>query len=179
MKTATEADINRWLLEYDEKHFAGNLSIWKVVIGIHSDMKTESEGCCVREERTIYLSKVILDHPETFIKEILIHEIAHIRGGDYHGKKFKTELRRLQQEGAPVNELDFADVHYATGKEVLRWVDRTIGMGATVEQAQEYVADKYGISVEEFVRNHPKASKGTPGLDEALNAPPPWHIISD
>lgn len=90
MKTAVEADLNLWFREFDDKHFAGKLSSWKVVVGVHSDMTPDSRGCSVRKEKTIYIHERVLALPAVEIKKILSHEIAHIRGGDYHGKKFKS-----------------------------------------------------------------------------------------
>ena len=79
----------------------------------------------------------------------------------------------MQEEGAPVYEADFKEVKYATSKYVQWWIDKAIGMGATIEQAQERAAKDYGISVEELIRRYPEASKGTPGHKEALSAPQP------
>ena len=173
MKTTTKADINRWLRVFDEKLFAGKLSSWIVVIGDHHAMVDGSLGCCVRREKSIYMPKNIFDLTETGIIGVLLHELAHIRGGDYHGKKFKNEIQRFQQEGAPINKEDLEDVKYATGKFVRWFIDHSIVRGFTLEQAQEIVAKKYSVSTEEFLRRYPKASKGTPGIED-INTPPPW-----
>ena len=103
MKVTTEADLNRWFREFDEKHFDGKLSSWKVVVGFHPDMTTDSRGCTVRKEKTIYIPENTLTISVSTLKAALLHEIAHIHGGDYHGEKFKKELKRLQKEGAPVS----------------------------------------------------------------------------
>lgn len=180
MKTTTEADLNHWLREFDVKHFAGRISIWKVVIGDHPDMANGSGGCIVRKERLIYIPTRVLDRPEIEIKSILLHELAHIRGGDYHGKKFRNEIRRFQQEGAPIDKADLADVIYATGKYVRKSIDRSIVEGYTLELAQAEVAEKYGISTDELLRRYPKASKGSPAGVENINTPPPsWQLTDD
>lgn len=73
-----------------------------------------------------------------------------------------------------MDETDFEEVKYLTSKYVRWWIDKAIASGGTIEQDQECVAEDYRISVEELRRRYPEASKGTPGLEEAISAPPRW-----
>ena len=56
-------------------------------------------GCIIRKARII---KLLLDSEET-MEANLLHEMAHAATNDYHGPKWRDEMRRLRLARAPVH----------------------------------------------------------------------------
>ena len=103
--------------DFNDRYFAGRLPDYRVRVVRqmscqHQGSLHHFDGECRRRERAITLAGQTvlggarLTHTEEDMRQILIHEMAHAATNDYHGLKWRGEMRRLAQLGAPVQADD-------------------------------------------------------------------------
>jgi hypothetical protein len=93
----------------------------------------------------------------------LIHEMAHVATNNYHGGKFRTEMQRLSQSGAPVEEADLREgLQYVTRAEVEGTASQYFCEfpGDSVREAVGRIGrERYNMTAKAFKRRFPWATQ--------------------
>lgn len=173
MTAASGKDLNRWFDKFNEQYFNGRLKSWSVTIGDHTEAPNV-HGYCDRSTKTLFIGEVAL-FDRDIAQSTLLHEMTHASVGQWHGQRFMREMQRLEQADAPVHDAEFREAIRPTAAYVRSSIDDAmLESGLTLAQAQESVADFFGMTLEDLLRRFPKASKGDAKLRELVMSPRPW-----
>lgn len=165
MAQVSDEDLQTWFDQFNQQYFSGRLSKWKLVVGDSPDPDVvDVGGSCDSKTKTIYVTERSL-HDSREAQGMLLHEMVHARVGGYHGDKFKQELTRLKNLGAPVSEVDFTEGMRPNADYVRERIDDALLEGLTLKQAQENAAWEYGMSRAALLHRFPGASKGSGSVD--------------
>lgn len=158
-------DLKKWLDQFNHQYYNGRLSKWKLVIGDPPNPDYVGiSGYCDPKTKTIYVTEISRYNRKT-AQAALLHEMAHTSAGNWHGEKFKHEMMRLKNSGAPVGESDFAERLPLTAIDVREKIDELILGDSTLAKAQEIVARLNMLSLAALLRLFPGASKGSGSVD--------------
>ena len=103
----TERDLARMFQEFNTRFFGGQLPMYRIRVVRRVPAKGHVHGgLCDRANHRIYISESVIQDTEECVG-LLLHEMAHAASGDWHGQRFKREMARLKDAGAPVSEADF------------------------------------------------------------------------
>jgi len=161
----TQSDLNFWFKEFNSSYFNNRLSNWKVYLGYPPDDYNVGipAGYCDRKEKTLYIGFCGVNKA----KKMLIHEMVHASGIDWHGKRFRNELNRVKSMGAPVRHSDLKPRHVPNGIEVREMIIECIRDSLNLKQAQEETAYIFGFrSRETLMKRFPKATQIEPDIVE-------------
>jgi len=106
----TEQELSELFDLFNQHYFGGRLRKYQVriVTQFSTERRPETGGHLYRKERLIEIRPISLfgDNRLPFeMAAILLHEMVHVAVSDYHGQKFKEEVRRLQRL-AGIDEID-------------------------------------------------------------------------
>ncbi|MCK4578972.1 MAG: hypothetical protein KAU50_09290 [Candidatus Marinimicrobia bacterium] len=165
MDEVTQSDLDFWFREFNSSYFDSSLSNWRVQHGYPPDIYNVGlpNGYCDRKEKTIYIGFC----GEGKAKKILIHEMVHASGIDWHGKRFRNELNRVKSMGAPVRPSDLKPRPVPNGDQVREMIIECIRDGLNLKQAEEETAFIYKFrSRETLMKRFPKATQIEPDIIE-------------
>ncbi|MFC1583659.1 hypothetical protein ACFL4U_03135 [Candidatus Neomarinimicrobiota bacterium] len=178
MDEVTQADLDFWFKEFNLSYFEGRLSDWKVQHGYPPDDYNVGlpDGYCDRNEKTLYIGFC----GEDKAKKLLIHEMVHASGIDWHGKRFRAELNRVKGLGAPVRYSDLKPRSVPNGNQVREMIIECIRDGLNLKQAQEETAFIFRFrSRKTLIKRFPKATQIEPDIVEMARwEEPTMEIIS-
>lgn len=120
--------------ELNALYFGGRLSHYRVEVG---PLPHGSSGRIDRPRRRIRLA------PGDEMRATLLHEMAHAATNGHHGPRFKAEVERLRQLGAPVAEADCA---------LLRGPLAPMTRALVVNTATDALCDHPGLTFAGFLR---------------------------
>src|SRR5262249_17419265 len=100
-------DWDRVFDEFNSTYFEGKLPTYRIKISgrINRRDSVGANGYINRKSRTIYLQR----DDNRNMRHALLHEMAHVATNDYHGKKFRNEMLRLAEDGAPIPEWELTE----------------------------------------------------------------------
>lgn len=160
MDEITQVDLERWFDKFNLLYFKRRLSKWNVKNGFPPGEYNLGMplGYCVLKEKTLYVAGLEMNKEEA--QQTLIHEMVHANGIDWHGKRFRTELKRLKKEGAPVSDSDLKKIRILKGDEVRDLIINTkIDKNISIKEAQINVAYTLGFkSLTSFINRYPKSA---------------------
>ena len=114
----TEQELSEFLDLFNQHYFGGRLRTYQVriVTQFSTERRPETGGHISRRPRLIEIRPFNLfgDYrPAYAMTAILLHELVHAAVSDYHGLKFRAEVRRLQR----LVGIDEIDDHYEIWEE--------------------------------------------------------------
>jgi len=90
--------LQRAYEDFNDRYFGGKLPRYRVEVVDRVSSARES-GEVNRRAKLIRIQRNLLN----VMRETLIHEMAHVRTNDFHGPRWKAEVQRLLQLGAPIS----------------------------------------------------------------------------
>jgi hypothetical protein len=124
------AALNLWFSEYNRRFFNDRLSGWTVTA---DDNHPGTYGYSDRKTKQIHV-RFYTHRDELGMRATLIHEMAHAATNSGHGTKWRQEMERLRDAGAPTEPLDFL-VPYSARDIVTSFIDVARSKGASWEEA--------------------------------------------
>jgi hypothetical protein len=104
---ATVEDLVSWANEYQRKYFGGNEAAISIAISSET-----GEGGCLKPTQNLIIIPQPLTAFEKPCRILLLHEMVHVKLGNDngdpdpdHGLRFKSEIKRLIEQGAYNNLL--------------------------------------------------------------------------
>ncbi len=132
--------LNRLFAYYNRKFWNAELNRWRAET---SENHPGLYGFCDRKSKRVYV-RLSRHHSDQEVRATLIHEMAHAATNSGHSRKWRTEMERLREAGAPTVPLDFL-TPYSCRTVVTDFIDAARSE-ASWEEALQFVGPLHGLT---------------------------------